>query len=135
MQTVTQMLDDEVYVAKNEAGHSVMIDMRADGEKMHQSPVELLLSSLSACAAVDLVTILKKRKKTIARLTVETKGVRHEQPPRYFTAIHINFVIESPDATLEEAQKAAHLSIEKYCSVASSLKSTVTWSVRIESKP
>jgi hypothetical protein len=63
MKIVTKMLGDEVYEAVTKDGIPVIIDMRPLPEKQNQSPVELLLSSLSACGAVDIVSMLKKRKK------------------------------------------------------------------------
>ena len=95
---------------------------------------ELLLSALAACGAVDMVLILKKRRKVVQDLIIETEGKRREEAPRYFTAIHCHCVLTSPDATEEEFQKIALLAIDRYCSVASSLKSKVTLSVEIVRK-
>ena len=126
------MLDTELYEATNPAGHSVRIDMREAGIKMDQSPTELLLSSLSGCGAVDIVVILKKRKKTIQDFIVETTGVRRDEAPRRYTDIHCKYIITSPDVTEEELSKAAGLSLEKYCSVAASLNSKITFSVEVK---
>jgi len=131
MRAVTTMLEDEVFEASNEAGQTVTIDMRAAELKKDQSPVEMLLSAVSACAAVDVVAILKKRKKTIESFTILTEGTRKQDPPRFFTKIHLTFTVKSEDVTEEELTKAARLSIEKYCSVAGSLKSEISFSVEI----
>jgi putative redox protein len=125
------MLEDEVYEASTASGHSVTIDMREASLKKNQSPVELLLSSLSACGAVDIVLILKKRRKTIRNFTIETTGVRKEDAPRRFTDIHCNYIITSPDVTEEELDKVAALSLEKYCSVAATLNCKITYSVGV----
>jgi putative redox protein len=126
LKIITRMLEDEVYEAVNQSGHPTLIDMRPAPEKINQNPVELLLSSLSACGAVDIVSILKKRKRTITSFTIETEGMRREEPPRYFTDIHCKYLVVSPDVTEEELYKAAALSLEKYCSVAASLKSIIS---------
>lgn len=131
MQTITRMIEEEVYDASTASGLTVRVDMRPGALKQNQSPVELLLSSVSACAAVDIVAILRKRKKTIDAFTIETTGTRNENPPRYFRTIHLTFIVESPDVTSEELEKASALSIEKYCSVAASLKSKITFSVKV----
>ncbi len=125
------MLSDELYEATNDAGNKVFIDMRSHGQKKDQSPVELLLSSLSACGAVDIVGILKKRKKTILNFSIEAEGTRQHELPRYFTNIHCHYTAVSPDLTEEEFQKAAALALEKYCSVATSLKAEITFSVQV----
>jgi putative redox protein len=129
MNITTEMLKDELYKASTVDGRSVLIDMRAD--KKDQNPVELLLSSLSACGAVDIVEMLKKRKKSIEKFTIETSGVRRDTPPRSFTRIHCKYIITSPDVNEEELYKCAKLSLEKYCSVADSLKSQLDFSVHV----
>ncbi|MDL5045090.1 OsmC family protein [Oscillatoria amoena NRMC-F 0135] len=131
MKIITNMLEDEVYEASNGSGHSVTIDMREASIKKNQSPVELLLSSLSACGAVDIVLILKKRRKTIQDFRVETTGIRREDTPRRFTDIHCKYIITSPDVTEEELDKVAALSLEKYCSVAATLNCKITYSVEL----
>ena len=131
MKIITRMISDEVYEAENENGNKVRIDMQPKEHKAGQSPVELLLSALAGCGAVDIVSMLKKRKKTINALLIEAMGTRKETTPRYFTHIHCNYIITSPDATEEESLKVAALALEKYCTVAASLKSEVTFSVQI----
>ncbi|MDH4089127.1 MAG: OsmC family protein [Cyclobacteriaceae bacterium] len=131
MKIITRMMEDELYEASNLYGNKVSIDMRKSPEKKGQSPVELVLSSLAACGAVDIVTMLKKRKKTIHEFTIETDAIRQQWTPRWLTHIHCKYCITSPDVTQEELLKITKLSIEKYCSVASSLKSEITFSVEI----
>jgi putative redox protein len=125
------MIEDELYEASNKNGNKVMIDMRPHGIKEGQSPVEMLLSSLAACGAVDIVVMLKKRKKHVIEFNIETEGIRRDDTPRWLTAIHCKYIITSPDVNEEEFDKVARLSLEKYCSVASSLKSVITHSVEV----
>jgi putative redox protein len=131
MKITTNMVGDEVFEAVNDNGNKVIIDMRKREVKTSQSPVELLLSALAACGGVDVVVILKKRKKNILNFTIETEGTRHEDPPRYFTKIHCRYIVTSPDVTEEELHKAAAIALEKYCSVAASLKAEITISAHV----
>ncbi len=131
MKNITRMLSDEVYEGTNENGNKVMIDMRKVEERKGQSPTELLLSALAGCAGVDIAIMLKKRKKTIKEFVIETEGNRKTEAPKYFTDIHCKYIITSPDVNEDELYKAAQLTLEKYCSVASSLKSKITFSVQI----
>jgi putative redox protein len=132
MKVITRMISDEEYESENENRNKASIDMRASDVRKGQSPVELLLSALAGCGAVDIVLMLKKRRKTILDFVIETEGKRDDHLPRYFTHIHCKYIITSPDATEEESHKVAKLAIEKYCSVAASLKSEITFSVEIK---
>ncbi len=121
MKTTTTLLGDYQFEAVNENGNVVQIDMRPAEEKQGQSPTELLLSALAGCASVDLVQMLKKRKRTVSNLSVVTEGDRREEHPKGFTNISLHFILDSPDVTQEEFEKLGHMAATKYCSVAGSL--------------
>jgi putative redox protein len=131
MKIITKMIEEELYESVTTDGITDTIDMRALPVKKNMSPVESLLSALAACGAVDVVAMLRKRKKTVQSLTIETEGVRRETPPRSFTKIHCKYIVVSPDVNEEELTKATALSLEKYCSVADSLKASITFSVEV----
>jgi putative redox protein len=128
---ITRMVSDEVFESVNDNGNKVSIDMRKLEERKSQSPTELLLSALAACGAVDIVAMLKKRKKTIDNFIIETNGTRRTEAPKYFTDIHCKYVVTSKDVTEEELQKVSALALEKYCSVSASLNSNITFSVQV----
>lgn len=122
---------DREYESVNESGNKVLIDMYDGEEKQHQSPMELLLSALAGCAAVDAVLMMKKKRREILDFKVEAEGERKDGVPSSYEAIHLRFILTSPDATPEEFGKVIKLAVEKYCSVAYSLNSTITYSTLV----
>ena len=122
---------DEQYYTTNETGNRVDIDMLSPDNKEYQSPTQLLLSGLVACAAVDIVLMVKKRRKTLVDLKGTAEGERREEHPRGFTNIHLHSKIFSPDLTEEEAERIVDLSTTKYCSVAASVSAAQTHSFEI----
>ncbi len=132
MKIVTRMLGDELFEGKNEAGNTVKVDLRKGPEKVNLSPTEMVLSALAGCSGVDVISMLRKRKKSIDEFVIETDGTKHDPAPHYFTKIHVTFIVTSTDATEEELQKISALALEKYCSVASSLKAEITFSVKVK---
>lgn len=127
-----RMKADYEYEAVNAQGNTVLIDMYDAAEKKAQSPMDLLLSALGGCASVDAVSMMKKKRREIIDFTVEVVGDRNEGTPGFYTDIHLKFLLISPDATHEEFAKVVALSVEKYCSVSSSLKSKVTFSSEVK---
>lgn len=109
------------FEATNQAGNTIAIDMHPQDEKKDQSPMDLMLSAVAACAAVDIVSMIKKKRKTFVDLQAETTAERAESHPKKFTKIHIKYIITSPDLTEKEADKVISLAVSSYCSVASSL--------------
>lgn len=122
---------DEEYIATNENGNSVNIEMLPQTQKQHQGPMELLLSAITACAAVDIVSMVKKRRKTLVDLKAESTGDRRDEHPRGYTDIHMKYIITSPDLTDEEAERIVDLATTKYCSVAASVSAAQTHSFEI----
>ncbi|WP_425639238.1 OsmC family protein [Algoriphagus yeomjeoni] len=127
-----RMKADHEYESVNPQGNVVQIDMYDPQDKKAQSPMDMLLSALGSCASVDAVLMMKKKRKTVNDLIVEVEGIRNDGVPAFYTDIHLRFILTSPDAKEEEFAKVVALSVEKYCSVASSLKSTITFSSEVK---
>ena len=126
-----RMTSDLTYTAQNLQGHAVHIDMNDPELKQGQSPMELLLSALGGCTSVDAVVMMKKKRREILDFFVEVEGLRNDGVPGYYTDITLHFVLVSPDATAEEFEKVVALSVEKYCSVASSLTSKISFTSEV----
>lgn len=126
----TQYISDHEYDSFNDKGNKVFIDMK-DKDKTGQSPMELILSALNGCVAVEVAQMIQKRRKTLTDFKIETSGQRKEDHPRGYTKIEMKFILTSPDAKLEELEKVTRLSLEKYCSVAESLKADISFTAEI----
>jgi putative redox protein len=96
--------------------------------------MELLLSGIIACAAVDVVSMIKKRRKVLNGFSGKASGQRRLQVPKSFTEVHIHYEIDSPDLTYQEAEKIISMAVDKYCSVASSINSDIHLSHGFEIK-
>jgi putative redox protein len=95
---------------------------RVDGKAVAgQSPVDALLSAFGACAAIDVVEILEKRRTPVERLTVEVVGTRVTTTPRRLRHVRLEFRIDGAGIERVHAERAIELSVEKYCSVRASL--------------
>lgn len=126
-----KMKADHEYESVNPQGNVVHMDMYDPDQKKAQSPMDMLLSALGGCASVDAVLMMKKKRKEVLDFFVEVEGDRNDGVPAFFTDIHLKFILVSPNATEEEFAKVVALSVDKYCSVASSLKSTITYSSEV----
>ena len=92
----------------------------SDGESA-PGPMVTLLNAAAACSATDVVEILKKKKVDLKSLKVEMHGVRRETAPRRYLSIHLVWHLAGTGLDLTKAKHAVELSVEKYCSVMSSL--------------
>jgi len=115
-------LDDEKYSVKNTSGNELVVDMYEKEKKENLSPMELLLSAVTTCAAVEVVSMIKKRRRDFKDIKAETSGVRAETHPMYYKKISVKYIIYSNDLKDNEADRFISLALTKYCSVGSSIR-------------
>ena len=105
-------------------GHTMRIDIPVaqGGNGSGFRPMQMLLSALCGCSAVDVISILKKQRQFLEHLTIEVDGQREEgKEPSLWKNITIVFNI-SGEVDPTKAFRAVDLSMEKYCSVAETLR-------------
>jgi putative redox protein len=108
------------FVGWDEAGHGVVMDASADhkGEGTGPRPIELVLYALAACTAMDIVSILEKKRQPASGLEIVVTGTQREDGfPHSYENVHIEYVVGGPGVTDEAVARAIELSEEKYCSV------------------
>jgi putative redox protein len=98
------------------------------------SPVDLLLQSVGACAATDVVDILKKSRQDVQGMAVEVEATRKEEPPRYVKRLEFRFRIKGP-VDQKKAERAVDLSLEKYCSVFHTFRMDISLDVDVKVIP
>jgi|SRR5215213_2285758 len=118
------------------AGHEVLFDSSVEhgGNNFGIRPMQSLLFALGSCSGIDIIAILKKQKQTISSFKIRVEGEREDARPLSLWKT-INLVFEfNVDVDEEKAKKACSLSIEKYCSVAETLRragAQINWSTQI----
>lgn len=95
-------------------------------------PTEALLVSLASCTAMDVISVLQKKRQQVTGFCVSVKSVRAEEHPRRFTRIELNFLVRGRDVAPEAVARAIELSQTKYCSVTASLNAEIVTSYHIE---
>jgi putative redox protein len=107
--------------------------MTLDGDSaVAPSPVDAMLVALAACSAIDVVDYLEKRRTPPTSASVAVQFSRAPTPPRRVTEAELVFRVAA-DTSQEHADRAAQLSFEKYCSVASTFApdTAITWRVEL----
>jgi len=81
------------------------------------SATELLLAGAGACAAWDVVEILRKRRAHVRELTVTVDGDQQDEPPWTYTRVALHFRIVCDEMKAAVLARVVRLSIVRYCSV------------------
>jgi putative redox protein len=118
-------------------GHTVRMDSsdESGGENFGIRPMQMLLMGLGGCSAIDIVMILKKQRQEVDDFSIHIEGEREAgKEPSLWKQVKIVFTLTGKiDA--EKATRACELSMNKYCSVAETLKlsgTDLTWEVVVK---
>ncbi len=134
--TLDRTQGDFGFEARDADGHSVLIDASESigGANSGIRPMQLLLMGLGGCSGIDIVSILKKQREPVEGFSMEVEGDREPgKEPSLWKNVHIVFILKG-NIDVAKATKACALSMEKYCSVAETLRragTMITWESRI----
>ena len=123
-------------VGEASSGPAIVIDHVLPGEERRETgvrPMELLLIGLAGCTAMDVVSILQKKRQPVRNLQVKATAERAEEHPRVYTQIHLEYVVAGRGVDSRAVERAIELSQTKYCSAAAMLgkAAQITTSYRI----
>ena len=114
-------------------GHTIIMDApeKVGGEDRGPIPKPFVLSALSGCTGMDIVSILRNAGKEIQDLSIVVSGEISKQHPIVYTSIHIIYDFKGSEDFKQDALNAVLASQEKFCGVSHMLKSImpVTWDV------
>ena len=117
------------------SGGEVVLDGAPEigGEGRGMRPMELLLTAIASCSAMDVVAILRKQREPLESLRIEIEGARQDGAPSPFTRVRIVFVARGA-VDEHKLRRAVALSVDKYCSVRAtmSVEVDVDWEARLE---
>jgi putative redox protein len=130
-QVQVKWLDKLEFVGTDSTKHSLVMSSQDEENATGLKPSELLLLALGGCTAVDVVTIMRKKRQAVTGLEINVRGEQDEDPPWTFRHIHLEYVVRGKGLSEKGLAQAIELSEEKYCSVKNSLTCEVTSSYRI----
>ncbi len=126
MRSSIRYLGGMAFEGLTPSGHTVLMDAdpSAGGSDKGPRPMELVLLALAGCTAMDVVSILTKRRLSLSSYSVDVEAERASTHPRVYTALVINHRIAGRDLHPDDVEMAVRLSATKYCSVSAMLKCT-----------
>jgi putative redox protein len=125
------------FSAANEIGNTVHIDASPDigGTNQGMRPMQMLLSAMGGCSAIDIINILKKQKQDLKDMKITVTGERQKDAvPSLFETIHAHYKFFG-NLDKDKVEKAINLSVGKYCSVSKTLEMTATITTSFEIFP
>jgi putative redox protein len=122
--TATNTHGDYGLTITDASGNTMQTDISPEqgGTGQGLRPMQTVLAALIGCSTVDIVSILKKQKQDISSFKIEVDGEREPgKEPSLWKNIRLHFTLGG-NIDPAKAYRAAALSMEKYCSVAETLR-------------
>jgi putative redox protein len=78
-------------------------------------PLELMAVSLAGCTAMDVISILKKKRQDVTAFEVSVHAERAQEHPRVFTQIKVEYLVTGHHVEQAAVERAMELSKTTYC--------------------
>lgn len=107
------------FRAQTGSGHEVRADDRESDTGPR--PTEVVLAGLVMCTAMDIVSILDKKRQDYDRYLIHLTAVQREEYPQVFTRIDLVHEVHGPGVTEAAVRRCIQLSATAYCPVSAML--------------
>jgi putative redox protein len=119
---VLTLTDDRMrFEAVVDSGHTIVMDS-GEGDTGAR-PAELVAVALAGCTAMDVISILRKKRQPVTRYEVRASGLQVDGHPHNFTRFDVVHVVDGEGIDPAAVARAIQLSCTKYCAVGSTLAS------------
>jgi putative redox protein len=106
--------EDLNLVGTLDSGFPLMMKNTADEEGA--SPMALFLGGVAGCTAMDVLSIVQKKRQQVERMEIEIVGQRADTAPMVFTEVDITYIFYGKEIDPTAVERAIELSQTKYCS-------------------
>jgi putative redox protein len=98
------------------SGLSVPLGVKSEGgEEDGLRPMELLAAGLAGCTAMDVISILEKKRQKISEFEVRVNAERADEHPKVFTSAVLEYIVTGNQVDEAAVVRAIELSATRYC--------------------
>jgi putative redox protein len=122
----TIVLREDMIFTGYHNDYTIPLDAKREvgGHDAGISPMSLMLTSLGGCTAMDVISILRKKRQDVTAFEVQVEGVRADEHPKVWTEIWVKFIVTGHNVDPKAVDRAIELSRDKYCGAAATLRHT-----------
>jgi putative redox protein len=88
-------------------------------------PMELVLIGLGGCTAMDVASILRKKRQDVTGLEIKLDAARSGGHPNVFTHITVHYIVHGHGVDPKAVERSIELSQTKYCPAQAMLSKAV----------
>jgi putative redox protein len=87
----------------------------AGGDEQGFIPMELIATGLAGCTAMDVISILQKKRQDVTGFEVQVHARRAAEHPKVFTQAVIEYFVTGKGVDEEAVVRSIELSATRYC--------------------
>jgi putative redox protein len=105
------------FTGSADTGFNVPLGAEAStgGDEDGFRPIELLLTGLAGCTAMDVISILQKKRQDVTAFTVQAHAERAEEHPKVITSAVLEYQVSGHAVDEAALLRAIELSATRYC--------------------
>lgn len=105
------------FTGTADSGFTIQLDSKQEvgGEGRGFIPMELMAMSMAGCTAMDVISILRKKRQEVTAFEVHVDASRAEEHPKVFTRATIHYLITGHSVDEKAVRRAIELTAESYC--------------------
>lgn len=122
------------FAGKSDSGFPILLDADSavGGTNNGARPMELIALGLAGCTAMDVISILKKKRQYVAQFDVRVEATRADTHPKVFTSAVITYIISGKNIEEDSVLRAIELSATRYCPAQAMFRQVLPMEFRYE---
>jgi putative redox protein len=117
VENASATLEEDMHFVGDMDGYRVDLepDLGMGGTGAGARPLRLVLLGVAGCTAMDMISILRKKRQRVRGLEVEVRGRRVDEHPKVYDEIEIVYRVRSSGVDPKAVERAVELSETRYC--------------------
>lgn len=134
LETTSVTLAEGMHFVGHIDGFSIDTDAEESvgGRGAGPQPLRFLLLGIASCTAMDVISILRKKRQEVDDLKVEVRGSRVEDHPRVYDSVEIVYTLRGRGIDPRAVERAIELSETRYCPAIAMIASATRITSRYE---
>jgi len=134
MKATVRWNEKMTFTGMPDSGFPIQLDSDSyfGGTNNGVRPMEMIALGLAGCTAMDVLSILQKKRQKVTSFEVKVDAPRSAEHPKVFTSAVINYVVTGKNVNETAVLRAIELSFTKYCPVQKMLEGAFPMDLRYE---
>jgi putative redox protein len=100
-----------------DSGHTVSLSAKVSegGDGSGFTPMELIATGLAGCTALDVISVLTKKRQDVTDFEVQVHAARAAEHPKVFTGAVIEYLVTGRGVDEVAVVRSIELSATRYC--------------------